>query len=152
MTDRMPEGARRKLMSRIRGKETGPELALRHALWVQGLRYRLHCQKLPGRPDIVFHSAKVAVFVDGCFWHNCPQHRVMPKSNVGFWQAKLRRNRDRDQKVTQALISLGWEVIRIWEHDIDTNVDAQALHIGRIVARRLRGSRKKQQSACKAPK
>jgi DNA mismatch endonuclease, patch repair protein len=104
-------------MSRIRGKNTKPEIALRTALWSLGLRYRLHTP-LPGRPDIVFSRSRLAVFVDGCFWHGCPEHGVKPKTNSAFWQTKLERNIARDLRTSASLKAAGWTVIRIWEHEI----------------------------------
>jgi len=108
-------------MSRIRGRDTGPELVLRRALWARGLRYRLE-NKLPGRPDIVFRGAKVAVFVDGCFWHGCPLHAVRPKANAEFWRKKLDANIERDTRVTAELKEMGWHVLRFWEHEIRDSV------------------------------
>lgn len=104
-------------MSHIRGKDTGPEIILRKALWAKGLRYRLH-YKVKGKPDIVFVGAKVAVFVDGCFWHGCPLHAVRPKANAEFWQKKLDANIERDARVSIELEALGWTVMRFWEHEI----------------------------------
>jgi DNA mismatch endonuclease, patch repair protein len=124
-------------MSRIRGKNTLPELALRAALWSLKLRYRLH-YKIPGRPDIVFPSAKVAVFVDGCFWHGCPAHGVSPKSNSDFWRTKIGKNKARDKAVDLALKADGWTVLRFWEHDVADDVQEIADRIKLIV----RGSRR----------
>lgn len=104
-------------MSRIRGKDTKPELLLRKALWAKGLRYRVK-NKLPGRPDIVFPGKKVVVFVDGCFWHGCPEHLIMPKSNSTFWKDKIQGNIKRDARVTAALEKDGWTVLRFWEHEM----------------------------------
>lgn len=78
--------------------------------------------KLPGKPDIVFTRARLAVFVDGCFWHGCPQHGTNPKSNSEYWTAKLARNRARDAVVTEALEADGWTVIRYWDHDIKDDI------------------------------
>lgn len=108
-------------MSRIRGKNTRPELAIRQALWRRGLRYRLH-HKLPGRPDIVFVKPRVAVFVDGCFWHGCPQHGVRPQTNRGFWDNKIRSNRKRDEMAGTQLESEGWVVLRFWEHEVKADL------------------------------
>jgi len=105
-------------MSRIKGKNTGPELALRKSLWKRGLRYRLHYQ-VPGRPDVAFPGKRVAVFVDGCFWHGCPAHGVSPKSNAEFWKLKIRGNIERDQRVTSELENKGWRVLRFWEHEVN---------------------------------
>jgi DNA mismatch endonuclease, patch repair protein len=104
-------------MSRIRPVETGIERAFRKLLWAQGLRYRKNF-KMKGTPDIVFRKAKVAVFLDSCFWHRCPYHCRMPKSNRSFWQQKLSRNRLRDRSITKRLRYQGWKVIRIWEHSL----------------------------------
>lgn len=105
-------------MARIRGRNTAPERRLRAALWASGLRYRLHARTPHGRPDIVFPGKKVAVFIDGCFWHGCPLHYTRPKTKSDFWAKKLRQNVERDQRQTMGLEASGWEVIRIWEHDL----------------------------------
>ncbi|WP_255407842.1 very short patch repair endonuclease [Collimonas sp. PA-H2] len=113
---------RSRCMSLVKGKNTGPELKLRKILWAQGLRYRLG-YKLPGKPDLVFVSAKIAVFVDGCFWHGCPIHGEQPKTNQRFWSEKINKTKLRDQQVNAQLVELGWSVIRYWEHDIERNID-----------------------------
>lgn len=104
-------------MALVRSKHTAPELALRKALWARGLRYRLH-HKLPGSPDISFIGQRVAVFVDGCFWHGCPDHYSRPRTNCEYWDAKLRRNIARDAEAQRKLHDLGWCAVRIWEHDL----------------------------------
>ena len=119
MVDRLSIEERSWLMSRIRSQETSPEMLLRKALWTAGLRYRLK-NKLPGKPDLVFPSAKVAVFVDGCFWHSCSRHATQPKNNAAFWEAKLLSNKARDRKVNRLLRNMGWQVVRIWEHELAT--------------------------------
>jgi DNA mismatch endonuclease, patch repair protein len=108
-------------MSRIQGTGSGPELALRRALSANGLRYRLK-NRLTGRPDIVFVSSRVAVFVDGCFWHGCPAHSVKPKTRKAFWLAKIERNRARDKVVRATLRREGWTVLRFWEHDVKREI------------------------------
>ena len=115
-------------MSRIQGRNTKPELALRKALWSAGARYRLR-SKLPGRPDLVFPGRKVAVFVDGCFWHKCPKHFQWPATNRAKWKRKISRNVERDQEVNKQLSELGWTVIRIWEHEIRKAPDQSAERI-----------------------
>jgi DNA mismatch endonuclease (patch repair protein) len=121
-------------MSRIRQHGTNIELRLRRALWAAGFRYRLaHSKVLPGRPDIVFVSAKVAVFVDGCFWHGCPIHGTMPKSNADFWKDKIRQNRERDRRVDCELKDAGWLVIRLWEHEVKANLDECVARIASAV-------------------
>lgn len=104
-------------MRRMPSRNTGPEVMVRRALHALGLRYRLHRAGLPGRPDIVFPRQRVAVFVDGCFWHYCPRHCVLPKNNRVWWLAKLRGNRRRDRCNDRALEKQGWVAIRVWEHE-----------------------------------
>jgi DNA mismatch endonuclease (patch repair protein) len=116
-------------MSRIRGKNTKPEIVLRSALWSLGLRYRLHAPLL-GKPDIVFLGSRVAVFVDGCFWHGCPDHSVKPKTNSSFWKTKLRKNIERDIRASASLEAAGWTVVRIWEHEIKEDISAA---VGRVI-------------------
>ena len=118
MTDVLTPEQRRKNMSRIHGKNTSPELKLRKMLWESGIRgYRVH-YKLPGKPDIVFTRKKIAVFVDGCFWHKCPVCFRPPATNAEFWNEKLQKNVERDLKVTRELEELGWTVLRFWEHEV----------------------------------
>ena len=108
-------------MSRQRSANTDPEMALRRVLHGRGLRYRLHA-RVPGRPrrtiDIGFPGPKVAVFVDGCFWHACPQHSTWPANNAQWWSAKLRGNVDRDRDTDEVLAAAGFVVIRVWEHEL----------------------------------
>lgn len=105
-------------MARVRSQHTSPEKHLRLALWRVGLRYRLHARTPVGRPDLVFLGAKVAVFVDGCFWHGCPEHYSRPQSTSEFWATKLLTNVRRDRSQTQELERLGWIVVRIWECEV----------------------------------
>lgn len=133
MPDVFDAQKRSEVMSRIKGKDTGPELNLRKALWAEGYRYRLK-SKLPGRPDIVFPRQKLAVFVDGCFWHGCPEHAVSPKSNSAFWSKKLGGNIERDGRVNARLASEGWRVLRIWEHEIEADVGSAVLKIAAAIA------------------
>lgn len=104
-----------------RRKDTGPERLLRSALHRRGLRYRVDAPVLADgrrtRPDIVFSSPRVAVFVDGCFWHGCPEHGEIPVANRQFWEAKLSRTAERDRGDALALARAGWTVVRVWEHE-----------------------------------
>jgi DNA mismatch endonuclease (patch repair protein) len=104
-----------------RRKDTKPELALRRALHAQGYRYRKDYRlELPGtrvRPDIAFTARRVAVFVDGCFWHCCPEHGSQPANNTWYWAPKLARNVERDRAADAALAAAGWSVVRVWEHE-----------------------------------
>lgn len=103
-------------MKRMPRKDSGPEIRLRRSLHRRGLRFRVQAA-LPGRPDIVFPRAKIAVFVDGCFWHRCPEHSTLPKNNREWWTTKLARNVERDREKDDALRELGWEPIHVWEHE-----------------------------------
>ncbi|WP_331394259.1 very short patch repair endonuclease [Actinomyces polynesiensis] len=110
---------RSRMVSQARS-DTSPELALRRELFAMGLRYRIQFP-VPGRPrrtiDIAFPRAKVAIFVDGCFWHGCPTHSVPPKHNADWWRSKLESNRQRDSNTTALLQAEGWTVLRFWEHE-----------------------------------
>jgi DNA mismatch endonuclease, patch repair protein len=112
-----PEASAR--MRSNRARDTGPERAVRSGLHRKGLRFRVHQPVIPGsrrRTDIVFPSVRVAVFIDGCFWHGCPVHGTMPKSNREFWEGKFQVNRERDRDTDHLLRDLGWTVLRFWEH------------------------------------
>jgi len=107
-------------MARVRQKGTGTELSLRKELHARGLRYRLYVPLLikPRRvADIVFPRTKVAVFVDGCFWHGCPEHASWPKSNAQFGRDKIKANRARDADTDRRLSASGWRIIRVWAHE-----------------------------------
>ena len=103
-------------MSRMPRSSTKPELALRRALHAHGVRFRLHRRDLPGTPDIVLPGARIAVFVDGCFWHGCTEHGTLPKNNRSWWAAKLAANRERDRRKDAELAALGWASVHFWEH------------------------------------
>lgn len=111
-------------MARIRGTDTKPELLLRKSLWAKGVRYRKHKRILNTRPDLVFSAQRVAVFVDGCFWHGCPSHYVQPKTRTEFWSDKLAENNERDQRQIEKLETAGWTVVRLWEHEIEDGLDS----------------------------
>jgi DNA mismatch endonuclease (patch repair protein) len=116
------------------------EMLLRRELWLMGLRYRLHVPGLPGRPDIVFPRQRVVIFCDGDFWHGRDFEKLLAKlaqgHNAPYWTAKIRRNVERDQQQTEALISLGWVVLRIWESDILRDVRRQATVVMEMLAQR----------------
>jgi len=103
----------------VRNRHTAAELSLRRALHRRGLRYRVNrrVEGIRSQPDIVFGPARVAVFVDGCFWHSCPLHATHPRANGEWWSQKLERNRERDRQTDAALRDQGWEVVRVWEHE-----------------------------------
>lgn len=117
---------RSKIMSKIRGKNTKPELVFRKALWQAGYRYRIDYKKLIGRPDILLKKYKTAVFIDGEFWHghNWEERKHKIKSNREFWIPKIERNIQRDHEVNKALQDLGYTVFRFWESDVKKNLDS----------------------------
>jgi DNA mismatch endonuclease (patch repair protein) len=111
-----------------RPRDTKPELAVRRRLHARGLRYlvdKAPIASMRSRADLVFRGARIAVFIDGCYWHSCPEHRTVPKSNPEYWSAKLAANRDRDERVVLELREVGWLALRFWEHeDPDAVADA----------------------------
>ena len=118
MPDILTKEQRSYNMSRIRSRNTSPELCVRRKLRAIGVRnYRLS-SKLPGKPDIVFPVKKVAVFIDGCFWHMCPKCYIEPNTRKEFWRSKLLSNVERDKNNNLKLLSLGWQICRIWEHEV----------------------------------
>lgn len=112
-------------MSRAPRRDTGPEMLIRREAHRRGLRYRVDAA-VPGLPrrraDMVFAGRKVAVFVDGCFWHSCPEHTSIPRANRDWWVEKLRRNAERDRETDAHLLTLGWTVLRFWEHELPEQV------------------------------
>ncbi|MDQ1106068.1 very short patch repair endonuclease [Nocardioides zeae] len=115
-----PGGALSRKMSTLARRDTKPEMALRRELHRRGMRFRVQ-MKVPGNNrrtiDIAFTKAKLAVYVDGCFWHGCPEHHHAPKSNAEWWRWKVERNRERDRDTDRELGEAGWRVLRIWEHE-----------------------------------
>ncbi|WP_234410141.1 very short patch repair endonuclease [Pseudomonas putida] len=121
------------VMKRVRTKDTAPEMALRKLLFSASLRYRVHYKPRAitlGRSniDIAFPGSKLAVFVDGCFWHACPDHGTIPKANEDWWAEKLQNNRARDERVTAVLIAAGWEVLRFWTHQTPDSMAAMVMY------------------------
>lgn len=130
----------RRNMQANRGRDTSPELAVRKRLHAMGLRYRVSTP-LPfdrrRRADIYFSRARLYVFIDGCYWHGCPEHFVQPKTNVDFWATKIRGNSERDADTTAQLRSRGYEVLRFWEHEAPDLV-ADAIRDRYLVSRRTK--------------
>ena len=129
MADRMTREQRHRCMSRIRGRDTKPEMVVRRWLWHQGFRYRLCVKALPGRPDIVMRKWRTAIFVNGCFWHGheCENNRQRPSTNTQFWQEKFERNRARDARNQALLQAAGWHVIVVWECQLSPKRRAETL-------------------------
>lgn len=134
-SDIYTEEERSAIMSRIGSTDTKPEIALRSALYRLGLRYRLHLSGLPGKPDIVFIGSRIAVFVNGCFWHRHPKcHRSkLPKGNREFWRKKLDGNVLRDRKNIRALEQTEWHVVVVWECEVRRDVATVARRIYDLV-------------------
>lgn len=123
MPDNLTPSQRSYCMSQVKGKDTGLETAVRSALHKRGLRFRKHVKELPGKPDIVFITPRVAVFIDGDFWHGYRfplwEHKVSD-----FWKRKITKNRERDTRNHRKLRGMGWTVIRLWQHDIHKDIQA----------------------------
>lgn len=119
-------------MSRIRSRDTKPERLLRSELWRLGYRFRLRTS-LPGKPDIVFPKQKLAIFVDGCFWHGCPEHFRLPQTNREFWRDKISANQERDRRVDRALKRDGWQACRIWEHELKDSLTVTVLKVENLL-------------------
>jgi DNA mismatch endonuclease (patch repair protein) len=130
MVDRISKEKRSKIMSAIRSKDTKPEITLRKVLWKAGLRFRIYYGK--EKIDIAFPSLKIAIFVDGCFWHSCPIHSHLPKSNKEYWIPKLQKNIERDIAKNQRLEAEGWKVLRFWDHEL-VNLDEVVKKIESII-------------------
>lgn len=113
------EGVRRSMQSN-KSRDTRPELALRRAVHALGLRYRVSARPVSTvrrTADIVFTRARIAVFLDGCFWHGCPDHHTVAKTNAAYWADKVEQNRRRDHETDEILKQAGWQVVRVWEHE-----------------------------------
>ena len=129
MADRFSEEQRSYVMSRIKSKDTKPEMILRKSLHQLGFRYRLHSSDLPGKPDMIFPKFQICIFVHGCFWHRhegCPRSTI-PKTNTLFWQEKFHRNKNRDIENVIRLFDLGWRVEIVWECELSTH--EKRLHV-----------------------
>lgn len=113
---------RSEVMRAVGHFNTAAEMKVRRASWKSGLRYRVHPRIGRTRPDFAFMGARVAVFIDGCFWHGCPQHYSAPRTNESFWREKLRGNQERDRRNNRELADRGWRVLRFWECEVNSNL------------------------------
>jgi DNA mismatch endonuclease (patch repair protein) len=128
-------GVVRKVMQAVRRRDTTPEIVIRRGLFEVGLRYRVNSHPVPTLPikaDVIFPRARVAVFVDGCFWHGCPRHFRLPRANTSWWKEKVEDNVRRDRRNTKLLKRSGWRVVRIWEHEVTSG--AVSKMVSRVVA------------------
>jgi DNA mismatch endonuclease (patch repair protein) len=129
VTDFLSKETRSRVMARIRSKDTAPEVALRRALYAAGARgWRCHVKHIPGKPDIAFTRKRVAVFVDGCFWHGHPDYFTPGKSGF-YWDAKIARTQERDRLANEALAANGWRVLRVWDFEVEEDVTACAAKV-----------------------
>lgn len=138
MADTLTSERRSWNMSRIRGRDTGPELLLRSLLHRAGFRFRLHAKQLPGRPDVVLPKYKAAIFVHGCFWHRHPgcRNATTPSTRREFWQEKFDRNVSRDARNRADLEAAGWTVLTVWECELKADAESVVSQL----ARELRGN------------
>lgn len=136
MTDVVSPEKRSEIMRQVKSEDTSLEQKVRSGLWRLGYRFRKHVRSLPGTPDIVFAGAKTAVFIDSCFWHGCPRHCRLPKSNREYWGNKIKRNRARDQKVNQQYEESDWQAVRVWEHTTDESFEEAIKTLAGILDRR----------------
>lgn len=123
MADNVSREKRSKIMSSIKGKNTKPEIIVRKLLWAQGIRYRIHNRKVFGTPDISIKKQKLAIFIDGCFWHGCSNCYKAPKTNSKFWKDKLEYNKHRRTIVRHELRKNDWKILEFWEHQVSKEPD-----------------------------
>lgn len=122
MTDIFSKTKRSLIMSTIKYKGSEIEKKTANFLKKNGVKYRSHSKSLPGKPDFYFSKIKTVLFVDSCFWHGCKYHGTKPKSNSKFWKRKIARNKQRDKEINRKYKKMGWQIIRIWEHNLDTGM------------------------------
>lgn len=129
-------------MSKIGSKDTKIEILFRKALWKKGFRYRKNSSKHFGKPDIVLPKYKTVIFIDSCFWHSCPKHGYLPKSNLGYWRKKFERNKERDCEVKKYYKKIDWKLFRVWEHNIkkDPSKPLNAI-LKKIVGKTIKNNR-----------
>jgi len=132
LLDNLSKEQRRKVMQSIRSTGTGIENAVSKALWRRGFRFRRNAT-LPGKPDISIKRRKIVIFVDSCFWHGCPIHGKIPKTNSEYWDEKIERNKKRNEYINNYYSSIGWKVVRIWEHSINADLEATIDEIAKIL-------------------
>ncbi len=121
--DMFSKKKRSEIMSKIRSRDTKIEIVFRKALWNKGFRYSKNSAKYFGKPDLVLKKYKTVIFIDSCFWHNCPRHGYLPKSNLKYWKKKIEQNKQRDKTVNRYYKKIGWTATRIWEHEIKNDLN-----------------------------
>lgn len=129
----MDERLKNKTMQAVRSKNTKLELAVTKELWKRGIRFRKNVSGLFGKPDIAIKKHKIVIFIDSCFWHGCELHCRLPKKNEEFWINKIERNKQRDKEVTNYYVNNGWNILRIWEHELNENFNEVINTIERFI-------------------
>ena len=132
LLDNLSREKRSGVMASIKGKNTKPEIVVRRLLWSKGFRYRIHDKTIIGKPDVSNKKKKIAIFVDGCFWHGCSKCYIEPTTNVDFWRKKIRGNKNRRVKVKKELERKGWNVLELRKHDINQNSGSLVKKIDRF--------------------
>ena len=133
MTDNLTQEQRRKNMRNIRSTDTKMERDIMKRLRKEGLHFRKNVKDLPGKPDIAVKKYKIAVFLDSCFWHKCPEHFKKPKSNLDYWEPKIQRNVNRDKEINEYYKVNGWHVLRVWEHEQKKDFDNTIIKIKNFI-------------------
>ena len=133
MADNLTKEQRHKNMCNIRSSNTKLEQDIMKSLYKSGLRFRKNVKSLPGKPDIAIKKYKIAVFLDSCFWHKCPEHFKKPKSNLEYWEPKIQRNVERDKQINEYYKKENWHVLRIWEHEKKKDFDKTAAKIKKFI-------------------
>ena len=133
MADTVSKIKRREIMQSVRSKDSKIEIAFRKVLWQAGYRYRKNVNDYFGKPDIVLKKYRTVIFIDSCFWHGCPKHLRVPKSNVDYWSNKIKKNKQRDEAINREYKNSGWQVVRIWEHDIKTSLEETMRKLAQIL-------------------
>lgn len=136
--DNLTKEQRRNNMIAIRSSNTKIENLVCKALWAKGIRFRKNVKDLPGKPDIAIKKYKIAIFLDSCFWHKCPFHFKDPKSNIEYWGPKIEANVKRDNKINRHYQENGWNLLRIWEHEIKNNFNVSINSIFEFIERQKR--------------
>ena len=133
MTDTVSKKKRSEIMSKIKSKDTKIEIEFRKAIWKAGLRYGKNPKGYFGKPDLVLKKYKTVIFVDSCFWHGCKKHCRLPSTRKDYWIPKIEKNKQRDKEVKKYYKKIDWRIIRIWEHDINKNLDKIIIKVNKIL-------------------
>lgn len=133
MADNLTPEQRHKNMTHIKSTNTKIEKDITKALWNLGYRFRKNVKGLPGKPDIAIKKYKIVIFLDSCFWHKCPEHFKKPKSNLEYWEAKIKRNVERDAEINSYYQQKNWHILRIWEHEVKKDFNNTLLKIKNFI-------------------